>query len=133
VHTAPDGSGARAALEATSSSAGWKLCAPSEIRLTPLARSSSASSGVTVSGFASTVTSSAAGSTLSSRASLGRLGEGRRSASEEDRLHVWREHAALVLEFCQHRIDVRRVLPSRPTTVTKSQYPQRCAQNGRWT
>ena len=36
-------------------------------------------------------------------------------------------------ELREERVDVGAVLPRRPTTVTKSQYPHRCAQNGRWT
>ena len=47
--------------------------------------------GVTVSGFASTVTSAAAGKRGEQPRERGRLGEGRRAAAEEDRLDVARE------------------------------------------
>ena len=43
------------------------------------------------------------------------------------------EHAALERQLGEQRVDVRPCCPRRPTTVTKSQYPQRCAQNGRCT
>ena len=41
---------------------------------------------------------------------LGRLGEGRRAAAEEDRLEVTRQRAALQLELGEQRVDVGRVL-----------------------
>ena len=41
---------------------------------------------------------------------LGRLGEGRRTSAEEDRLEVIRQRSALQLELRDHRVDVRRVL-----------------------
>ena len=46
----------------TSSRRGLNDCAPSETRFTPCSRRSAASAGVTVSGFASTVSSSTGGS-----------------------------------------------------------------------
>src|SRR5919106_1692424 len=112
---------------------GRKLCAPSETRFTPPARSSRASSGVTVSGFASTVSSSASASASSNLASSpGAVKVGvppprkivsslpastPRSSSSSAR------SASTYAPCCS----------SRPTTVTKSQYPQRCAQKGRCT
>ena len=68
VDGAADVVGLRAPLE-HGEQGGWKLCAPSDTRLTRFRDRSRASPGVTVSGFASTVTSSASGSPASSRSS----------------------------------------------------------------
>ena len=62
VDGAPDVVRSARGARAPRAARGRKLCAPSETRVTPQSRSSAASSGVTVSGFASTVTSSAGGS-----------------------------------------------------------------------
>ena len=78
-----------------------------------LARSA-ASAGVTVSGFASTVTSSASGSALEQPLELAGSRERRRAAAEEDRLDVGREDVPLELELREQRVDVRRVLVAPP-------------------
>ena len=89
-------------------------CAPSDTRLTRFRRRSAASSGVTVSGFASTVTSSASGSAASSRSRASGARERRRAAAEEDRLEPRREHAALQLELREKRRHVPAVLLPAP-------------------
>ena len=77
---------------------------------------------MTVSGFASTVTSAAGGQRASRRASARGPVKRRRAAAEEDRLDLVREQAALQLELGEQRVDVaRRARPVVPTSVTKSQ------------
>ena len=114
VCTARRTSSGAARRSSTASRCGRKLCAPSDTRFTPPARSSSASSGVTVSGFASTVSSSAAGQRREQSRELRSLGERRSAAAEEDGLDALREHVPLERELGEQRVDVRRVLPAPP-------------------
>ena len=81
---------------------GWKRLRAERDAVDAAARAAApASSGVTVSGFASTVTSPRAGSAASRRSSARGLGERRRAAAEEDRLELRREQAALELELAR--------------------------------
>ena len=89
---------------------GEKDCAPSETRLTPPSRRSAASSAVTVSGFASTVTSVAGGNRLEHTLQRTRLGERRRASAEEHRIEPLAEHVAFLLELGLECVDVRSVL-----------------------
>ena len=82
-----------ARARASSRRCGWKLCAPSDTRSIPCSRSTEANSGVIVSGLASTVVSAASGRPSSRRASAARLGEGRRTAAEEDGLDLLRQQS----------------------------------------
>ena len=66
---------------------------------------------MTVSGFASTVSSSACGSAASSRSSAA-LGERRRAATEEDGLHPPVEPPPLPIELLDDRVRVGAVLVS---------------------
>ena len=95
--------------------------APTETRFTPRARNSRASSGVTDSGFASTVSSSTTGKAGEHPLERGGLGEGRRPAADEDGLHPGGEPPALPLQLGEERVRVRAVLLSPATDVTKSQ------------
>ena len=71
--------------------------------------------GVTVSGFASTVTSAAARKRAQQPRQLARLGERRRPAAEEHRLERRpRAHAPSSSSSARTRIDVRGVLPAPP-------------------
>ena len=94
----------------TSSRRGSKLCAPSDTRVTPLRRSSAASSGVTVSGFASTVTSARVRQRAEQPLERRRTQERGRAAAEKHRLDVVREHVALELQLAEQRLDVAAVL-----------------------
>ena len=110
-----------ATRSSTPSRSGWKLCAPSDTRLTRFRRKSRASSAVTVSGFASTVTSAASGSAASSRSSAaGSVNVGvpppRKIVSSAAASAV-----ALERELREQRVDVASVVARRPTAVTKSQ------------
>ena len=114
VRTARRTSSGVARRSSTSSRCGRKLWAPSEIRVTPFSRRSATSSGETVSGFASTVTSSAAGSARRSRSSSrGAVNVGvpppRKTVS---RSAV--EHRPLPRQLGEQRVDVRRVLIALP-------------------
>ena len=71
-------------------------------------------SGVTVSGFASTVSSLADGKAREQPLELGELRERRRPAAEKHRLDVVCQHVALLLELGEQRIDVGAVLPGSP-------------------
>ena len=113
VCTARRTSSGEASRSSTSSSAGWKLCAPSETRVTPCARRSAASSAVTVSGLASTVTSSASRQRAQQPLEPGDLGERGRSPAQEHGVETIGEHVALQLELGEERIDVAAVLRRR--------------------
>ena len=65
---------------------------------------------MTVSGFASVVTSAAGGRASSRRTSSGKRGERRRAAAEEDRLELGRERRALELQLREECVDVDTVL-----------------------
>ena len=79
-----------------------------------VARRSAASSGVTVSGFASTVSSSARGSASSKRAERDRVGERRRPAADEHRRESLREPGTLPLELVHEGVRVGGVLVDPP-------------------
>src|SRR3954463_5548349 len=117
-------SSGEAPRSSTSRRRGSKVCAPRDTRVTPLRRSSAASAGVTVSGFASTVTSRACGSAPRRRSSASplvrqraeeaperlRVLERRRAAAEEHGLDVVRQHVVLELQLAKQRLDVAAVL-----------------------
>ena len=63
-----------------------------------------------VSGLASTVVSAAVGKSVEQASERVGLGEGRRTAAEEDGLDLVRQRAALELELRQQRVDVVAVL-----------------------
>jgi len=94
----------------TLSSAAWNVWAPRETRLTPDRRSRPASAGVTVSGFASTVTSAEAGKPCEQALQLRRLGESGRPTAEEDGFELRREQLPLQFELGQQAVDVGGVL-----------------------
>ena len=87
VHCASDVVGPGNALEHCQQ-VGRNDCAPRDTRLTPCSRSTAASSGVTVSGFASTVTSSPGRQSASTLRSATRLRERRSATTDEDCLHL---------------------------------------------
>ena len=94
----------------TSSRRGANVCAPSETLVTPPSRRSAASSGVTVSGFASTLISAAAGSDASTRRSAsGSVNDGVPPPTKTV-VDVAREHPPLTLQLDEQRIDVGAVL-----------------------
>ena len=106
---------AGALRSSTRSRCGRKLCAPSDTRFTRPRRRSCASSGVTVSGFASTVSSSAAGERVEEARELGRVEECGRPAPEEDRGPcTLGKNVGLERELREQRVDVLRVAPAPP-------------------
>ena len=100
----------RRAARARSSSRGWKLCAPSETRVTPLSRRSAASCGRHRLRVRLDRHLLGAGQRAEQPLELAGIGERRRAAAEEDRLELRREHGPLELELREQRVDVRRVL-----------------------
>ena len=120
VHRAPDVVGCCLALEHVEQLRPERLRAERDA-VTPCSRRSAASSGVTVSGFASTVSSSAAGSAASSRASAAaRVNVGvppptntvSTTSASPSRSRSSSASSASTYAPCS---------PSRPTAVTKSQ------------
>ena len=122
VWTARRTSSGPATRSSTSSRRGANVCAPSEMRVTPPSRRSAPSSGVTVSGFASTVTSAAAGNAASRRRSAsGSVNVGVPPPTKTVG-HGIGEHARLPARArAATPRRRRRAAPVRPTTVTKSQ------------
>ncbi len=82
--------------------------------MTPASRSTDASSAETVSGFASTVTSSAVGSAREQTRELGCFRERRRATTEEHGLELRREHVGLERELGEEGVHVGSVLPGAP-------------------
>ena len=111
VHRPPDVVRSGNALEDLSS-VGRNDWAPTETLFTPCSRSSVANEGVTVSGFASTVSSRDVREAASTRRKRRRLGEGRRAAADEDRLDIAGEPPALAARA--RRAERRRTPRARP-------------------
>ena len=111
VCTARRTSSGEATRSSTESSRGVNDWAPSDTRVTPHSRRSTTSAGVTVSGFASTVSSAAAGNAPNSRRSATpsvNVGVPPPTKTERERRG---EHPSLPLELAEQRVDVGGVCP----------------------
>ena len=110
VERGPDVTRLGRCARARRAAASVKLCAPSDTRVTPPSRSRAASSGVTVSGFASTVISRDGGSASSRRASAAGSSNVGVPPPRKTVSTVACEHAAFELELAEQRVDVAVVL-----------------------